>query len=71
MAIAQGKQDARCVQFKKEFPVTILSLALILAAQKKSDVTNMKSALKVDKNIHALRNFGSTRFVMIEMSSMG
>jgi hypothetical protein len=57
--------------FKKEFPMTALSRVLNIAAIKNTSFARQKHSLAVDKNISALRNFGSTRFVMIEMGSMG
>lgn len=51
--------------------MTALSRALNLAANKNSCSSKQNRTLLVAKNISALRNFGSTRFVMIEMGSMG
>lgn len=51
--------------------MTALSHALSIAASSfpVSTPTFLKSSATVDANIQALRNFGSTRFVMIEMGS--
>ncbi|MEN9827288.1 MAG: hypothetical protein RI953_3033 [Pseudomonadota bacterium] len=51
--------------------MTALSRALNIAAIKNTSFARQKHSLAIDKNISALRNFGSTRFVMIEMGSMG
>ncbi|MFZ9520864.1 MAG: hypothetical protein ACO3A4_10335 [Silvanigrellaceae bacterium] len=51
--------------------MTVLSLALAFASNKKSNNARLSRTASVEKNIRALRRVGSTRFVMIEMGSQG
>jgi hypothetical protein len=72
MVIAEVQFDARCIHTQiKEFTMTVLSQALKSASNKNSLLAIQSRSIAVDKNIYALRSLVTTRFVMMDLGSMG
>jgi len=51
--------------------MTVLSQALKSASNKNSLLAIQSRSIAVDKNIYALRSLVTTRFVMMDLGSMG